>query len=61
MWDLRTPSGIFFLLLGVVLCAQGIFASSARAPLTDINVNLYAGITMLLFGGILLWLAKRAS
>jgi hypothetical protein len=54
------PSGIFFLLLGVILCAQGILASS-HAPLTDVNVNLYSGISMLLFGGILLWLAKRAS
>jgi hypothetical protein len=60
MWDLRMPSGIFFLLLGVILCAQGILASS-HAPLTDVNVNLYSGISMLLFGGILLWLAKRAS
>jgi hypothetical protein len=61
MWDLRTPSGWFFAILGVILCAVGVFSPDARAPLTDVNVNLYAGISMLLFGGILLWLARRAS
>lgn len=60
MWDLRTPSGYFFTLLGLILCAQGIF-TSAKAPLTDVNVNLYAGISMILFGGVLLWMARRAS
>jgi len=61
MDDLRTPSGIFFALLGVILILTGILAPNARAPLTDVNVNLYAGISMLVFGGFLLWLAKRTS
>jgi len=61
MWDLRTPSGIFFVLLGLILGSQVVFASGARAALTTVNVNLYVGITMIVFGGILLWLAKRAS
>ena len=61
MDDLRTPSGIFFALLGLILIATSIFAPGARAPLTDVNVNLYAGLAMLTFGGILLWLARRAS
>jgi hypothetical protein len=60
MWDLRKPSGIFFVLLGVILCAVGLF-SNARAPLTDINLNLWSGGSMLIFGGTLLWLAHRAS
>jgi uncharacterized membrane protein len=59
--DLRKPSGYFFSLLGAVLTLMGIFEPSARAPLTDINVNLYAGIAMLLFGIILLLLARRAA
>jgi hypothetical protein len=33
--------------------------SSARAPLTDANVNLYAGAVMTAFGLILLLLARR--
>lgn len=61
MWDLRTPSGWFFAILGVILCAVGLFSPGTRAPLTDVNVNLYAGVSMLVFGGILLWMARRAS
>ena len=60
MWDLRTPSGWFFAILGAILCLTGVLARDLRAPLTDINVNLYAGLAILLFGGILLWLAHRA-
>lgn len=61
MWDLRKPSGFFFALLGLILCAQGVFAPDARAPLTQANVNLYSGLVMLCFGGVLLWLARRHS
>lgn len=59
--DLRKPSGWFFAMLGVLLIATGVFLPEARAPLTAVNINLYAGIAMVAFGGILLWLARRAS
>jgi len=59
--DLRKPSGMFFTLLGFIVAATGLVNPSARAPLTDLNVNLYAGAGMLIFGGLLLWLAHRAS
>lgn len=58
--DLRVPSGWFFLLLGAILIGMGAF-SGASAPLTSINVNLYAGIVMAIFGGWMLWLSKRTS
>ena len=60
MLDLRVPSGWFFLIMGVILTTLGLFAGYS-APLTTANANLYSGITMLVFGGLLLWLAKRAS
>lgn len=59
--DLRRPSGYFFTLLGLVLTLMGIVAPGMRAPLTEANVNLYAGIAMLVFGGVLLLLARRAG
>ncbi len=59
--DLRKPSGYFFTLLGLVLTIMGLAAPEMRAPLTDVNVNLYAGLTMLVFGAILLLLARRAG
>ena len=55
--DLRVPSGWFFLLLGMILL--GVSLTAPVAPLTDINVNLYTGLCMGLFGGILLWLARK--
>ena len=59
--DLRKPSGWFFTLLGALLVITGVASPDARAPLTSVNVNLYAGLFTLAFGGILLWLARRAS
>ena len=59
MGDLRKPSGIFFLILGVILTAWSF--TGARAPLSDYDLNLYSGLAMLGFGGTLLWLAQRQS
>jgi len=59
--DLRVPSGSFFTIVGLILCALGIFSPENRAALTDINVNLYGGLTMLAFGSALLLLARRGA
>jgi hypothetical protein len=61
MLDLRVPSGSFFLLLGAILLFLGIARPELRASLSDTNVNLYSGIAMAVFGGVMLWLAKRTS
>jgi len=61
MLDLRVPSGWFFTLLGVILLGMGVFAPEARAALTDVNVNLYSGLAMLVFGLFLLVMARRAA
>jgi hypothetical protein len=58
--DLRIPSGFYFLVVGMLVASVGILAPGTRAPLTEVNVNLYAGVAMLAFGGILLLLAWRA-
>jgi uncharacterized membrane protein HdeD (DUF308 family) len=57
MKDLRTPLGVFFAILGVVLVA------SPRVParLTDAPVNLFVGVSMVLFGGVMLLLAFRKA
>lgn len=59
--DLRVPSGWFFLILGVTLVGMGALQPGLRAPLTDVNVNLYSGVSMLAFGGFLLLMAWRAT
>ncbi len=59
MWDLRLPAGWFFFGLGLILCAYGLLVP-ARAPLApEINVNLYSGAAMAIFGVIMLLFARR--
>jgi hypothetical protein len=60
MMDLRLPTGLFFTLIGLLLTGMGVISTS-RARLTDVNVNLYSGLAILIFGGILLWLSRRAN
>ena len=59
--DLRVPSGWFFTLAGLILIGWGLYAPDARAALTTVNVNLYTGISLLIFGAFLLLLAWRAA
>lgn len=59
MGDLRLPTGVFFALIGVVLLAYAVIVP-ARAPLdADVNVNLWSGLSLVVFGGCLLWLSRR--
>jgi hypothetical protein len=60
MLDLRKPAGFFFALLGAILLITGLVAPGFSAPLLNINLNLYFGIFCIFFGGIFLWLARRA-
>jgi hypothetical protein len=60
MSDLRIPIGIFFTLVGLFVGITGL-ATGYRAPLESANVNLYCGISILVFGGVMLWLARRSS
>ncbi len=59
MLDLRIPSGLFFAAVGAILAVHSVVAPGMRAPLTVGNVNLYSGLFMLGFGGVLLLLARR--
>lgn len=60
MGDLRIPIGGFFVLLGLIVAGAGV-ASSTRAPLDTTNVNLYAGLALLVFGVVMLWLGRRPT
>jgi uncharacterized membrane protein len=61
MLDLRIPIGSFFALVGVIVSVLGAASAETRAVLTDANVNLYCGLVMLVFGVLLLLLARRAA
>ena len=60
MSDLRLPTGLFFSLLGVLLLIYSVVRPDAHAPLTQANVNLWGGLALFVFGGILLWLSRRS-
>jgi hypothetical protein len=59
--DLRTPSGWFFILIGGILALVAVLPPEERAPMAGGSVNLYSGVFMLLFGAMLLWLARRGK
>ena len=59
--DLRYPIGLMFGIYGLLLTGYGLAVPQARAPLTTVNVNCYAGAVMLLFGVVMLGLAQRAK
>ena len=61
MGDLRVSIGLYFSLVGIILLIVGIADPGARAPLTDFNVNLYSGASVLAFGSVMLWLGRRSS
>ena len=60
MLDLRTPTGWFFSILGVILLVLGVFAPG-HASLTALNVDLYAGLPILVFGCVMLLLSRSRS
>ena len=61
--DIRAPIGGLFTVLGGMLVVYGLFASGSRAA-SDLssgaNVNLWWGLVMLVFGVVLLLMARRA-
>ena len=62
MSDLRRPTGTLFSLLGLILLLYGLIKPDVRAPLAQgTSVNVWCGLSMLIFGGCLLWLSFRAK
>jgi hypothetical protein len=61
--DIRAPIGGLFSVLGVMLAGYGLFASGSGGA-SDLssgtNVNLWWGLTMLVFGVVMLLLSRRA-
>ena len=62
--DIRWPIGLMFSLIGAMLVIYG-FVTGSGADMykhsLGINVNLYWGILLLVFGGTMLTLAWRGS
>ena len=62
-FDIRIPIGVLFVILGVLLVGYGVM-TLGDAPLyvrsMDININLWWGLAMVVFGTLMLLLGARA-
>lgn len=57
--DIRWPIGLMFTVVGALLVAQGLFADeSIAAGALGININLWWGLVLLVFGVAMLWLSR---
>lgn len=62
MIDIRLPIGGLFAVLGAVLIVFGALGDPAKyAQSLGVNVNLYWGIVMLIFGLVMLALGRRGN
>mgnify|MGYP001600770201 CR=1 FL=1 len=60
--DIRLPIGLMFTIFGLIISIYGIFTNSDAAMYAkslSININLWMGLLMLVFGGLMLYFAKR--
>ena len=61
-FDLRLPIGIMFSFYGVVLVLYGLLGDKAQyARSLGININLIWGLVLLVFGVLMLVLARRSA
>jgi hypothetical protein len=59
--DLRLPIGLMFSIIGVLLTVFGLISDDAiYARSLGINVNLWWGLVLLVFGMVMLGLMARA-
>ncbi len=65
MIDLRLPIGIFFILVGLIITIYSIIAPAYVPHIKEhINIDLYWGIVLLIFGipmTIFGWMAEQKS
>ena len=60
--DLRFPLGLLFFVFGIMLTLFGLFTDRATYERSlYINVNLWWGLVMLLFGALMFFAAWRKS
>jgi len=60
--DIKLPIGLMFSILGILLTIYGLATGSDHelyARSLQVNINLWVGVGMLIFGGIMLVFAKR--
>jgi hypothetical protein len=61
--DLRVPMGLLFTIVGLLLTVYGAFTrgSAIYERSAGMNINLIWGVVMLIFGGTMYLLGRRAD
>ena len=63
--DIRLPIGLLFASLGALLVLFGLATQFMQPAIyersLDININLWWGLVMLIFGGTMIWLGRRVT
>ena len=60
--DIRIPIGLMFAILGIVLVLTGLVIDSAVYQRSlGINVNLWWGLVLLIFGGLMFVFGRRGG
>jgi uncharacterized membrane protein HdeD (DUF308 family) len=59
--DIRTPAGLLFSLIGAILAVYGLISGPIYEKSLGINVNLWWGLVLVVFGVAMLRLAWRAG
>ena len=61
--DIRTPIGLMFGTFGLLLAGYGLATSGSDLYERSLghNINLEWGVVLIVFGGAMLWLARRAA
>jgi hypothetical protein len=58
--DIRIPLGLLFAIVGAMLAIFGTVSDGAAGAHTaGLNIDLWWGLAMAAFGGLMLWLARR--
>ncbi len=60
--DIRIPIGLLFAILGFILFAFGLYSmndAELYARSLGKNINLWTGVAMLVFGGLMLFFSLR--
>jgi len=59
--DIRIPIGMMFAILGLILVLAGLVMGTEGAHSLGININLWWGIAMLVFGATMYLFGRRGS
>jgi hypothetical protein len=63
--DIRLPIGLLFAILGALIALYGLVTGFSQPGLyersLEVNINLWWGLVMLVFGAAMIWFGRRTT